>query len=253
MNQAIVLGSGTSNGIPMLGYHYAPGYLDNPKNHRSRCALLLQGPSGNVLIDCPPELRLQLTKENIDDLEAVIITHSHADHVMGMDDLRSICILRDKEMPIYSLPNYLEDVRRIFPYAFREPPPGLSFPRFKMEEIKPRLQLAGLDIDTFVMVHGDLPVVGIRVNELAYITDVSFIPEEVMDQLEGLDVLILDALRFRPHPNHFNLEQALEVVKKLNPKNTYLTHLTHDFDHDKTNQELPANVELAYDGLKLSF
>ena len=253
MNRGIILGSGTSNGIPMLGYRYPPGYLDNPKNHRTRCSLLIQSPLGNVLVDCPPEMRLQLTQVPINGLEAVFITHSHADHVMGMDDLRSLCILQDKSMDIFSLPEFHADIRRIYPYAFQEAPRGLFFPKFVLHEAPESIELIGLKFETFPVIHGSMRVLGIRFENVAYITDVSKIPISSRKYLERLDILIIDALQFKPHPNHFSLEEALAVVEEFKPKRTILTHLTHFYDHEETSKILPQNVELAFDGLNFAF
>ncbi len=235
----------------MLGVTYSSEFLANPKNHRSRASLLLEGPGGNVLVDCPPEMRLQLTGAGIKSVESVIVTHAHADHVMGMDDLRSLCILEQRSIPIYTLPVHQEDIRRIYPYAFREPPLGVAYPKFDLYDASPVLNLGGMEIRTFVVLHGKVPVIGIRVNDMAYITDVSFIPPEVEEQLQGLDVLIVDAVRRAPHPNHFHLDKAIEVGRSLGAKKVVLTHLSHDYDHDVTNAELPPGFELAFDGMKL--
>jgi phosphoribosyl 1,2-cyclic phosphate phosphodiesterase len=253
VGEAIVLGSGTSNGVPMLGVRYPEGYLDNPKNHRTRASLLLQGPSGNVLVDCPPEMRLQLTREGIYDLDSVIVTHTHADHIMGMDDLRSIAMKTGQPISIYTLEEHMADIRRVFPYAFQQPPPGLFFPRFDLQLAEGTLELGGLSIETFRAWHGTTWVVGLRVNDLAYLTDVKTVPAEAKEKLRGLDVLIVDGLRRAEHPNHFNLAESLAFVEEVGPRLAYLTHLSHDYDHDVTNRELPANVELAYDGLRVRF
>lgn len=246
----MILGSGTSNGIPMLGVTYPPEYLADPRNHRTRASLLLQGPTGNVQVDCPPEMRLQLTGAGITSLEAVLITHAHADHVMGMDDLRSICILEGRSMPIYALPVHQEDIRRIFPYAFQTAPAGVAYPRFDLYDVQPRLQLGGMEIRTFLVRHGQVAVVGLRVGGLAYITDVSEIPPEAEAELEDLDVFIVDAVRRRPHPNHFHLEKAIEVGRRIGARRTVFTHLSDDYDHETTNAILPAGFELAYDGME---
>lgn len=252
--KAIILGSGTSNGVPMLGIDYSPEYLANPKNHRTRSSAVLQGPSGNVLIDCSPELRLQLVRENILDINAVIITHTHADHVMGMDDIRSFCLKYKKPMKVYTSLEYQEDIKRIFPYAFREPQePGVHIPRFELNEVPEIIEECGLKIRTFWVEHGPLPCLGIRVNHFAYITDVSHIPDEAMNLLKGLDTLVLDAVRYRPHPNHFHYEKALDVAQQINARVTYLTHLSDDYDHHKTEAELPQGIKLAYDGLQIPF
>lgn len=251
MPEVVVLGSGTSNGVPMLGVDYPAEYLANPKNHRCRAAIAILGRTGNLLVDCPPELRIQMTRENIRRVEAVLITHTHADHVMGMDDLRSLCIVQKQAMPVYTLPRYQEDIRRIYPYAFQEFPPGIEVPRFDLHDAPDRISVGGMDIELFVVMHGKIPVIALRCETFAYVTDVSFIPIEVEEKLQGLETLILDAVRFKPHPNHYNLEQALEAAKRLGAKQTYLTHLSHDYDHDRSNAELPTGVALAYDGLRI--
>lgn len=251
MAEAVFLGSGTSNGVPMLGYEYPEGYLDEPKNHRTRASLALLGPTGNLLIDCTPELRIQATRERIYDFEAVLITHTHADHVMGMDDLRSLCMKYHRAIPVYTLPRHQADIRRIFSYAFQEFPTGVFVPRFDLIDVPQDLEVGGLAIRTFVVEHGSTPVIGVRVNDFAYITDVSRIPDEARAELNGLDTLVIDAVRLKPHPNHFHLERALDVAAEIGARRTLLTHLSHDYDHDVTNASLPEGVELAYDGLRI--
>lgn len=252
MIEAVVLGSGTSNGVPMLGREYPEAYLADPRNWRTRASLLLKGPTGNLLVDCAPELRLQMAWAREYDVEAVLITHTHADHVMGMDDLRSLCMKYERAMPVYTLPHYQEDIRRIYPYAFREFPKGVWVPRFDLMDAPSSLEVGGMAIQTFVVEHGPNPVIGIRVNDFAYVTDVSRIPPEADAFLQGLDTLIIDAVRLTPHPNHFHLEAALQEIGRLSPRVAYLTHLSHDYDHSVTEKQLPANVKLAYDGMRLN-
>lgn len=249
MAEAIVLGSGTSNGVPLLAVDHSAMFMANPKNHRTRPSLLIKAPEGNLLVDCPPELRLQLLRERIGMVHAVIITHTHADHIMGMDDLRAFCLASRKHMPMYTTPAYQDDVRTRFSYAFSDTPTG-EVPRFELKDVQPVMQLLGLEVRTFTVMHGPTPVVGVRVNNFAYLTDVNHIPPEAEEQLQGLDVLVLDGLRNRPHPNHFNREQALEAAAKLGARMTYLTHLTHDYDHHRAEALLPEGVRLAYDGLR---
>ena len=236
----------------MLGYKYPPEFLANPKNHRTRSSLMLCGPTGNVLVDCTPEMRLQVTREGVHNIDAVIITHSHADHIMGMDDLRSICILTGRPMPVYTLPRYQEDIRRIYNYAFREFPQGVVVPRFDLRDVPDTLEVAGMSISTFLVEHGSIPVVGFRVTDFCYITDVSKIPDEVIERLDGLETLVIDAVRLEPHPNHFHYERALEVIFQIQPRRAILTHLSHDYDHDHFSKRLPPGVELAFDGMRIA-
>ncbi len=251
MAEAIVLGSGTSNGVPMLGVRYPTEFLANPKNHRSRPSLLLAGPTGNVLVDCAPEMRLQLLKEGVETLEAVIITHTHADHIMGMDDVRSFCMAQGRSMPVFTLPGYQADIRRVFAYAFEDHDDGIFVPRFDLRDVQPALSLGGLRITTMTVFHGKWPVLALRVGGFAYVTDVNRIPEEAEAQLTGLDVLVLDAVRYRPHPTHFHFDLAVETATRLGARTTYFTHLSADYDHDVVNDSLPASMELAYDGLRI--
>ena len=250
--EAIILGSGTSNGVPMLGVHYPPEFLANPKNHRTRSSCLLKGPTGNFLIDCTPEMRIQLVREEIFSVEEILITHTHADHVMGMDDLRSFCMVEQRALNVYTLPRYQADIRRIFPYAFSEVPTGVFVPRFDLRDAPKVLESCGLTIRIFEVQHGQVPCLGIRVNDFAYITDVNFISDEVKLQLQNLDTLVIDAVRHEPHPNHFHFEATMATIADLNPKMAYLTHLSHEYDHNTFEVNLPVNVRLAYDGLRIS-
>ncbi len=249
--RVIVLGSGTSNGVPMPGVEYAPEFLAHPHNWRTRSSIVVQGPGGNLLVDCAPELRLQVVREGIRRIEAVLITHTHADHVMGMDDLRSFCLRQGVEIPVFTLPQYADDIRRVFAYAFVPPIPGTFVPRFDLREIEAAgetLDLVGLPVRVFRVDHGNVPVVGLRIGGFGYMTDVSRIPPEAEAWLHGLDTLMIDAVRLQPHPNHFNLEGALESIERLAPRSAYLTHLSGDFDAGAP-PVLPPDVRLAYDGL----
>jgi phosphoribosyl 1,2-cyclic phosphate phosphodiesterase len=250
--EAIVLGSGTSNGVPTLGVDYSPEFLANPKNHRTRPSLLLKGPTGNVLIDCAPEMRLQLVREDIKEVHGVIITHTHADHIMGMDDLRSYCQRMKCAMPVYTLPRYQDDIRRVFSYAFQEFPPGIEVPRFELHDAPETLEIGGLSLKLRIVMHGPvLPVLAVIVGRFAYVTDVKTISDDVFAELRGLDTLILDAVRYKPHPNHLHFDAAVEMALELGARQTYFTHLSHDYDHDVVNAALPPGIALAYDGLRI--
>lgn len=249
----IMLGSGTSNGVPTAGKEYSDAFLSDARNHRTRASVVLEGPLGNLLIDASPELRIQLVREKVFDLESVLITHTHADHIMGLDDVRSFCLKYERAMTVYAWPEYQEDIRRVYPYAFKEFPKGIWVPRFDLVDVPEVIEVGGLNVVTMRVEHGPIPVVAVRVNDLAYVTDVSEIPEAAWEKLQGLDTLILDAVRYRPHPNHFHFEKSLEVAAELGAKVTYLTHLSDDYDHAEVDAELPGGVRLAYDGLRVEF
>lgn len=249
--EAVILGSGTSNGVPTLGVDYPPEFLDQPKNHRTRPSLLVHGPEGNLLVDCAPEMRLQLLREDVRHVEAVIITHTHADHIMGMDDLRSFCLRSKRDMPIYTLPRYQDDIRRVFNYAFLPFPDGVEVPRFDLRDAPEELELVGLTVKLRVVEHGPWPVLAVLIGKFAYVTDVKSISPSVLDELRGLDTLILDAVRYRPHPNHLHFDAAVELALELGARQTFFTHLSHDYDHDVVNATLPPGIALAYDGLRI--
>lgn len=248
MAEAILLGTGTSTGVPIIGKPYPDGYLDEPKNWRRRCALLLKGPTGNVLVDAGPDIRMQLLDAQVDQIEAAIITHTHADHIMGMDDLRAFCLRTREPVTVYSDRSHQEDIRRVFRYAFEDFPPGIFVPRFNLLDVPETLELGGMSIQTFWVEHGPVSVLGLRVGGFAYLTDVGHIPDGARKHLESLDDLVLDAVRRRPHPNHFHLEKALEEAASIGAKRTWLTHLSDDFDWRTDRSDLPAGIDLAHDG-----
>lgn len=237
----------------MIGCRCAVCTSDDPKNKRTRSGLLIRSESTAVLIDAPPELRLQLVREDVRDLDAVILTHSHADHIMGLDDLRTITEVDGEPIPIYAQSSTLEDVQRVFRYAFHPPDnPGGGLPAFDLKTATDPIQVGDLNIETFEVIHGRIPVLGLRIGDFAYLTDVSDIPSQAEARLRGLKTLILDATRLAPHPSHFHLDKALEVAKALAPTQTYLTHLAHDYDYQTTNAGLPPGVQLSFDGLRIS-
>lgn len=238
--------------MPTLGVDYPQSFLDNPKNWRTRPSLLLKGPEGNLLVDCAPEMRLQLLNAGVKMVDAVIITHTHADHIMGMDDLRSFCLRSGKDMPVYTLPAHQADIRRVFAYAFAAFPAGIEVPRFDLKDAPDRLNLVGLSLDLFEVMHGPtMSVIALRVGDFAYVTDVSEIPPAAMSQLRGLGTLVLDAVRYNPHPNHIHFDRAVELAQEIGATRTVFTHLSHDYDHDLVNRNLPTGIELGYDGQTL--
>lgn len=249
--EIVLLGSGTSSGVPVVGKKYSDEYLANSKNHRLRQSILIKGPEGNLLVDAGADLRCQLLRENIDSIDAVLITHTHADHIMGLDDLRPFSLFKNRKIPIYSKPNFLADIQRIFSYAFQQHPHQVKVPRYDLINVPEILEVCGLKIHTFTVLHGKLEITAFRLNNFVYITDVSHIPIEVEDYLKDLDIFMLDAVRIDPHPNHIHFEKAIDLAKKIAARQTYFIHLGDDYDHDKTESLLPSNIHLGYDGLRL--
>lgn len=252
----ILLGTGTSVGVPVIGCPCAVCKGSDPRNHRMRCAAIAGLPFGNLLIDTPPELRLQLVRAGIGLVHAVAFTHEHADHLFGLDDLRLLPFYLGHPVPIYCEPAVETRIRRAFDYAFSEIPPthAGAVPQLEFRTIGlDRFGTLGCDIQPIRLNHGPrFKVLGFRLGAIAYCTDTNEIPDDSWRHLEGLDVLILDALRFKPHPTHFCLEEAIEAALRIGAKRTYFTHVCHDMDYEATNASLPEGMALAYDGLTLS-
>jgi phosphoribosyl 1,2-cyclic phosphate phosphodiesterase len=253
----IFLGTGTSVGVPMIGCDCDVCRSTDPRNHRYRCSVLIQAPRGNLLIDTGPELRLQLLRENIKVVHAVLYTHYHADHIFGLDDLRPIPKLLGGPVPCFCTAEVERKIRQSFAYAFAAEVtqrfagylPNLTIHRITEQPF----EVLGERVVPVPLVHAGTEVFGFRIGDVAYCTDVSSIPRESWPLLEGLDVLVLDALRFKPHPAHLSINEALEVIDRVRPGQAYLTHMSHDIDHETVNRQLPAGVALAYDGLRIDF
>ncbi len=252
------LGSGTSSGVPTIGCDCAVCTSTDPRNQRTRPSVLLSFAAGNLLIDTTPEMRIQLLREKVRIVNAIAFTHSHADHLFGLDDARHFSRWTGGPVPVYCEQDTEETIRRVFSYAFRPGtehwPPGFV-PKLKFVRVAPgvAIDVLGERMTPIRLEHGKSPVLGFRVGGLAYCTDVSRIPDESWPLLTGLDVLVLDALRYEKHPTHFSLDQALEVIEAVKPRQTFLTHLSHSFDHGPTQERLPAHVALAHDGLQVEF
>lgn len=257
MRTLTFLGTGTSVGVPMIGCDCAVCTSPDSRNHRYRSSVLIDTPQGNILIDTGPELRLQLLRAKVGIVHAVLYTHAHADHMYGMDDLRPIPRLLGGPVPLYCTSEVERQIRQSFSYAFS--PEAGALPMGFL----PKLEFRNINTNPFEVLeervvpipleHAHFNVFGYRFGDLAYCTDVNRIPRDSMKRLEGVDTLILDALRHRPHPAHFCLDEALEVIDRLQPKKAYLTHISHDLDHEATSKLLPPNVEMAYDGLCIPF
>ena len=254
LGQLIFLGTGTSVGVPSIGCGCATCTSDNPKNKRLRCALAMGLPEGNLLVDSPPDLRTQLLRERIGLIHAVLYTHDHADHVFGLDDLRVFPYYLGHSLPVYCEDFVEARIRKSFDYAFAPNAaalgtgvPQLDFRRIASEPFA----ALGQRVTPLRLIHGRFRVLGFRFGNVAYCTDTNEIPEASRALLQDLDVLILDALRPRPHPTHFSLDEAIAVARQLRPKRTLFTHMSHDIEHEGVSAMLPPGIELAYDGLRI--
>jgi phosphoribosyl 1,2-cyclic phosphate phosphodiesterase len=253
--QLIFLGTGTSVGVPMIGCACDVCTSSNPKNQRTRCGLALGLPEGNLLIDTTPDLRQQLLREQIGIAHAILFTHDHADHVFGLDDVRVFFYYLGRRLPIFC-EQFVEDrLRKSFDYAFTPEAAGYAggVPQVVFRSIEPdrAFEVLGVEVMPLRIMHGRFRVLGFRFGNVAYCTDTNQIPPESMRHLQGLDVLILDALRPRPHVSHYSLQEAIEVAKRIGAKRTLFTHMGHELEHEATNAILPPGMELAYDGMRV--
>jgi phosphoribosyl 1,2-cyclic phosphate phosphodiesterase len=257
--ELIFLGCGTSTGVPMIGCDCEVCESVDPRNQRTRPSVVVRTPRGNILFDTSPEMRLQLLRERPGPIHAIVYTHAHADHLFGLDDSRLFArALNGVPVPVYCEAAVEALIRTVFSYAFVDETkryPSGGVPRLRFETIEPNRPFTVLDFELVPLRlhHGRFEVLGFRMGDLAYCTDVNKIPDESAAQLTNLDVLILDSLRFEKHPTHFNLEDALAAIEKLKPRRAILTHLSHSFDYRAVSEMLPPNVELAYDGLRVTW
>ncbi|MGH9436146.1 MAG: MBL fold metallo-hydrolase [Terriglobia bacterium] len=245
------LGTGTSTGVPTLGCHCPICTSTDPHDQRTRSSILLEYGGRVVVIDTSPDFRLQALREGVERLDAVLFTHTHADHIFGLDDVRVFNIRQKEAIPIFADAPSLASIQTIFKYIFDATYTASQIPRLDPRVIDGPFDLWDVRVTPLHVLHGELPVLGFRFGRAAYITDFSVIPKPVFPLLDGLDVLILDALRHKPHPTHSTVQNSLEIVERLKPRRAFFTHIAHELPHEATNATLPAGVSLAYDGLKL--
>jgi phosphoribosyl 1,2-cyclic phosphate phosphodiesterase len=249
-----VLGSGTSMGVPTIGCDCAVCSSSDPHDRRTRPSILIEYEGRVVLIDTTPDFREQAIREHIQRLDAVLYTHTHADHILGIDDLRPLSFRhRPNKVPLYARPEATDFLRNMFRYIFEQDYKFGGIAELELKSIDGPIQLFGATFDPVIVIHGETEIYGYRFGSAAYLTDFSDIPADSFAQLHGLDILFLDALRHKPHPTHSTVENSLHIVEQLKPKRAFFTHICHDLPHEATNKTLPPHVRLSYDGLKLDF
>lgn len=248
-----VLGSGTSMGVPTIGCDCKVCTSPDPRDNRLRPSIMVQYAGRTVLIDTTPDFRQQALLHRIRRIDAILFTHAHADHIMGLDDVRPITLKQGGSVPIYGSPQTLAEIHRAFVYVFENHNSESSIPKLHQHALLGEgVDLFGTLFEPVLLNHGRSLVYGYRFGDAAYLTDHSSIPEESLANLRNLDVLFLDALRHKPHPTHSTVQQSLAIVEALAPRRAYFTHISHELAHDKTEQSLPPHVRLAYDGLQIA-
>jgi len=248
----LVLGSGTSVGVPTIGCHCAVCTSADPRDSRLRPSILVTYEGRNVLIDTTPDFRTQALRAKMEHLDAVLFTHAHADHIMGLDDVRPFNFHQKGRIPIYASADTMASIQRIFSYIFDCEKRETNIPQLDPRTLDGApVDLFGVEFTPVPILHGNRTIYGFRFGQAAYLTDHSQIPESSMDLLRGLDVLFLDALRYKPHPTHSTVDQSIRTVEKLAPRRAFFTHLGHDLGHARAESLLPPHIRLAYDGLEL--
>ncbi len=250
--QLIMLGVGSSAGTPVVGCNCDTCISNDIRNKRTRCSSAIVLPTGHtILIDTGPDLRQQALREGLSRVDAVLYTHTHADHLHGIDDLRAFCQIQKQQIPLYGSVETMQHIANKFPYVLREPSNFWDLPVLAVKPVSKAFELFGNTVTPIAVKHGNSDIFGYRIGNIAYITDVSAIPDTSLALLEGLDTLLLDCLRFKSHPTHINLEQSLEYASHINAKQTYLIHMTHEIEFEEVSQRLPSTVRLGFDGLRI--
>lgn len=248
-----VLGSGTSMGVPTIGCDCKVCTSESPRDRRTRPSVLVEYSGHSVVIDTTPDFRSQALREKMTRLDAVLYTHGHADHVLGLDDLRPLSFRHSDKLPLYADEATASIIEKMFEYVFDPTSVYATLPRVEMRRINGPIELFGARFKPLKVLHGPETITAFRFGSAAYVTDFSTIPDETMQELQGLEILFLDALRRRPHPTHSSLDDSLKLVERLQPRRAFFTHMSHDLGHEETNAKLPPHVRLAHDGLKLDF
>lgn len=244
------LGTGTSRGVPVVGCRCAVCLSADPRNKRLRSSILVQENGACVVIDASTDFRQQMLRECVETLDAVVLTHHHADHILGLDDVFPYYVRAGRNLPLFASAATLREVGTTFRHLFGAPQyPRLA--RLEPREISGPFRIRELELEPVDLLHGNLPILGFRISSFAYLTDVSHIPDQSWSRLEGLDCVVLDALRYRKHPTHFTIAEAVRAAERIGARRTYLIHMCHDVDHQTLSAELPAGVEPAFDGLVL--
>jgi len=248
------MGTGTSHGVPALGCACETCLSKDTRDTRYRSGLLISEAGLSVVIDTPAEFRLRTLEFGIEKIDAVLITHAHADHIAGLDDIRRYNEISGREMPLYCSPETASEIGKRFSYMFTDTQEGGGKPKVDVRAVAYGTEFAiqGLNFTHLPVMHGDITVSAFRCGGFAYVTDISLMPEETAAKLKGLDVLVLDALRHKPHPTHFSLNEAIACALMLKPKMTFFTHIAHSIKHDKVQAGLPNGMYLAYDGLEVN-
>ena len=245
-----ILGSGTSMGVPVVGCQCPVCLSPDPHNKRLRSSIAIEAGGCHLLLDCSIDFRLQLLQWPMPRIDAVLVTHTHSDHINGLDDLRAYNYFQQGPIPIYSTPFFLDDLANRFQYCFNPLQRGGGVPRLDLMPIEfgQPFAVQGLEILPVQIMHGALAILGFRLGNFAYLTDCSAIPDQTEPLLQGLEVLIISALRYRPHPTHFNLEQSIEAARRLGARRVFFTHIADEMDHETVNRSLPEWARLLYDG-----
>ncbi len=249
--RVVILGSGTSAGVPTLGCGCAVCNSPDPRNKRMRASIYLEEGDTRILVDCGPDFRTQAILRGIRDVDHLLLTHTHSDHVNGLDDLRSYNMVHGHPISVYGTEFSLSDIKTRFAYCFVPPPPGGGIPNLSLHTISPGqpVRIGSIDVLPLTVYHGAMPIIGFRFGRFAYFTDVSAMPDETVAALQGVEVLITSALRHHPHPSHMSLNQAIDVSRRIGAAKVWFTHMCHDLDHEITNRTLPTGMALLYDGM----